>query len=81
MGSIPVMQSGAMQVQTIGAEASCVLEASVDVSHRTQTPTERTCMNIRTKIQMTMKKVVLKAVMLLAITCIGVSCSLVTPSA
>jgi hypothetical protein len=74
-GSIPARQFGANQVQTIGAEAT------LHVTIETQTPTERTCMNIKTKIKMTMKKVVSTVVILSAITCIGVSCGLVTPSA
>ena len=75
VGSIPTCHSDAVQVQTIGAEAT------LHVTIGKQTPTERTCMNIRTKIKMTMTKVVTTVVVLLAITCIGVRCGLVAPSA
>jgi hypothetical protein len=74
-GSIPVVHSDAMQVQTIGAETS------LRVAIETSTPTERTCMKIRAKIKLTMKQVVTVTAMLLAITCVGVRCSLVAPSA
>ena len=74
VGSIPTGHFDAVQVQTIGAEAS--LHVTID----TQTPTERTYMNIKTKINVTIKWVTTVAVML-AITCIGVRCCLVTPSA
>ena len=74
MGSIPMGHFDAMQVQTIGAEAS--LHVTIDA----QTPKERTYMNIKTKIKVTIKWVTTIAVML-AITCIGVRCCLVTPSA
>lgn len=74
-GSIPAEHSDAVQVQTIGAEAT--LHVTID----TQTPKERTCMNIKTKIKLTIERVVTTAAALLAITCIGVRCCLVTPSA
>ena len=74
MGSIPARHCDAVQVQTIGAEAS--LHVTID----THTPKERTYMNIKTKINGTIKWVTTVAVML-AITCIGVRCCLVTPSA
>jgi hypothetical protein len=75
VGSILTEHSDAMQIQTIGAEVS--LHVTID----TQTPTERTRMNIRTKIKMTIERVVSMTAVLLAITCIGVRCCLVTPSA
>jgi hypothetical protein len=75
VGSIPTGHFDAVQVQTIGAEAT------LHVTIETQTPTERTSMNIKTKIKVTMKKVVETVAVLLAITCIGVKCSLVAPSA
>lgn len=74
-GSIPIVHSEAMQVQTIGAEIS------LRVTIKTSTLTERTCMRIRAKIKLTMKKVVAVTTMLLAIICVGVRCSLVAPSA
>jgi hypothetical protein len=74
VGSIPTGHFDAVQVQTIGAEVS--LHVTID----TQTPTERTYMNIKTKINMTIKWVASVAVML-TVACIGVRCCLVTPSA
>lgn len=75
VGSIPTGHFDAVQVQSIGAEAS--LHVTID----TKTKTERTSMNIKTKIKMTMKKAVEIIAVLFAITCIGVKCCLVTPSA
>ena len=75
MGSIPVCHSDAVQVQTIGAEAT------LHVTIAARTPKERTSMNIRTKIKMTMTRVVTTVAVLLAITCIDVRCGLVTPLA
>ena len=73
-GSIPTGHFDAVQIQTIGAEAA------LQVMSDTQTPNERKCMNINTKIKVTIKWVATVAVML-AISCIGVRCCLVTPSA
>lgn len=75
MGSIPTGHFDVVQVQTIGAEAT------LNVAIETQTPKERKCMNIKTKIKMTIKLLVETVPVLLAITCIGVRCCLVTPSA
>lgn len=74
VGSIPTGHFDAVQIQTIGAEAA------LQVSIETQTPKERICMNINTKLKVTIKWAVTLAVML-AISCIGVRCCLVTPSA
>ena len=74
-GSIPAKHSDAMRVRTIGAEAT------LQVTIAAQIPKERTSMNIKTKIKLTIETVVTTATALLAITCIGVRCCLVTPSA
>jgi hypothetical protein len=74
VGSIPTEHFDAVQIQTIGAETA------LQVTIETQTPKERICMNINTKIKVTIRWVATVAVML-AISCIGVRCCLVTPSA